>query len=76
MCIYLLILNLTNQNCTDCKNCIQLNIIQEHIFEKDPGIEKIFKAKYDDCVVIIRTPLKLESSFVLDYDIDGLVLIV
>jgi hypothetical protein len=62
------------QNCNHntCKNCIQLDTIQKHIFDKDPGIEKIFKAKYDDCTVIIRTPLKLE--FVLDYDIDGLVI--
>src|SRR5436190_5386357 len=57
------------QNCTkNCKNCIQLNTIQKHIFEKDPGIEKIFKAKYDDCTVIIRTPLTLELT--LDYNIE------
>lgn len=59
----------------ECKNCIQLDIIQKHIFAKDPGIEKIFKAKYDDCVVIIRNPVKLESSLILDYNIDGLEII-
>lgn len=63
-----------NCNHSTCKNCIQLDTIQKHIFEKDPGIEKIFKAKYDDCIVIIRTPLKLESSFNLEYNIDGLVI--
>ena len=63
-----------DQNCfKGCKNCIQLNTIQKHIFKKDPLIKKIFKAKYDDCTVIIRTPLKID--FVLDYNIEGLVLV-
>jgi hypothetical protein len=56
----------------NCKNCIQLNKIQKHIFEKDPGIEKIFKAEYDGCKVIIRTPVELDS--IPDYDINGLVI--
>jgi len=63
-----------HNNCSiDCKNCVQLDKIQKYIFEKDPGIEKIFKADYDDCVVIIRTPLEL--SLILDYNIDGLVIV-
>jgi len=56
----------------NCKNCIQLNKIQKYIFEKDPGIEKIFNTEYDDCKVIIRTPVDLDS--IPDYDVDGLVI--
>jgi hypothetical protein len=57
----------------NCQNCIQLNKIQKHIFEKDPFIEEMFKVEYDDCTVIIRTPLKLE--LVLDYNSDHLKLV-
>lgn len=62
-------------SCTNtCKNCIQLNKIQKEIFEKDPDIEKIFKANYYDCKVIIRTRKSIESSLILDYDKKDLVL--
>ena len=62
-------------NCNnDCKNCQQLNAIQKDIFTKDIGIEKIFNSEYDNGDVIIRTPLNLELSFDLNYNIEGLVL--
>jgi len=57
-----------------CKNCRQLNKIQKEIFSKDPAFEKIFNADYDNCKVIVRTPLNLEASLNLEYDTEGLML--
>jgi len=52
----------------------QLNRIQKEIFSKDPDFKKFFNADYDNCKVIVRIPLNLESSFNLDYDTEGLAL--
>ena len=42
-----------------CKNCIQLDKIQREIFSNDPAMEEIFKANYDNGIIIPRIPKKL-----------------
>lgn len=57
-------------NCNNtCKNCIQLNKIQEEIFTRDPAMKEIFKADYENGVIIPRIPKEIMT---FNYDKNGL----
>lgn len=53
-----------SDNChNECKNCIQLDKIQQEIFEKDPFIKELFNHVYDNHKVFIRERIDREFHF-------------